>query len=427
MSQNPTCLPVPDIPPDQIESKAASGITQVLKALGVESCKTAQLGAVSLLPPAFIGGTSSVGCEQIAVMANAVETHMQQTACVINKQNITGTTVLNANNKVTLIIGRGSEVCNINIRQDITGDVKASNSFSTQAKTDISNIMKDMVSQIGKVVQDEKIGYLGVPPSQKSIQDFTSYLSQNSTASSINDWTQAALTKIQATNTVEIRVDPYVTIGYLNSVCTGGITIDQNVLASLQAQNVVDSVLTNIFSSNEGAAYKSELSAALKGESSGADSLISAFSGIFVFVIIAIIGGIIIFGKGIIQSAMRYIIPILIAIAIGLAIYFWYKKQYVYMGIAIAGAVGLLGLYIYYLFFRPRNPTNQRPQSRRPLRTFQEPPSQPRRTRTPEPLPSGRQRSRRNLSSAGDVELSPLNRLSTINESSQETPLSLSE
>src|SRR5690242_10026714 len=125
------CPPPPPIPPNELESQAASGLATVMKAMGVESCKTSQLGGISLLPPFFVGGTASVGCEQLSAQANAVQTAMQQTACILNIQNISSSTILNNNNTVNLIIGPGASVCDINISQSIQGTVRAANSFST--------------------------------------------------------------------------------------------------------------------------------------------------------------------------------------------------------------------------------------------------------------------------------------------------------
>ena len=98
----------------------------------------------------------------------------------------------------------------------------------------------------------------------------------------------------------------------------------------------------------------------MTAQAEGADSLISAFSGIIVFVIILVIGGLVVFGRGAISSVVKYILPILIFVSIILAIYFWVRSEYTFMIFAIVALVIFIGLMIYTTFFRkPKIPLSK--------------------------------------------------------------------
>ena len=364
------CLEIPPLPPNTLATDTANGTSSVLKALGVESCKTGQAGGLSLLPPGFIGGTTSVGCGQVQVQANAVETALRQTACILNRQNITSSSSVDASNKISINTAQGSTICNITADQKNVINAQIANSFTVQATNDVKSAMKTMTEQLGKASADQTNGYLGTAQGQQVVQNFTSYTTQDATVSSINDWTQQALNDVSGENGFTLNVGPYSTVGAVSrdaNGCIGGVNINQENLATLQAQTVIDNVLTNIFSTDQGAAYKSALTSDLKSVSEGAGSIIPSFgTGIIAVIVIAIIGGLIYFGRNSFGWIFKWILPILILISIGVAVYFGYNGSYTNMGITIGLIVLLFAIWMFTLFYsfeKPKRPKRIIPPS----------------------------------------------------------------
>lgn len=330
----------PKLPPpisiDDMIKNQTNGLAALMNSMGITSCKHITAGGIEFLPPGVIGGEGSVGCEQLFVQAQAVDSCQTQVTCIINKSVSSAETSDINQNTLKLTIKDSSIKCkNFNINQKISNDAKILTNITQQTTDDIVASIKNMVNSLTENAEKQKTGFMGSNDGQKSINNFVSACTNGSISDNINNYVNNALTKVFNKNNENIEIN--------NSVigCTDGdFTIDQTILNRLQAATIVNSVINDIFKTDEGNDYVQQFKQSLEQEAEGVTGII----GMLVIVGIIILLGVPVFLGKEVSNIMKYILPIAILGFIIAAIILGVKKETLPMILCIAGSVIFSGL-----------------------------------------------------------------------------------
>lgn len=328
-------LPIPQNVDDMIKNQT-NGLTNLMNSMGITSCKHVTAGGIEIIPPGAIGGEGTVGCEQLFVQSQAVDTCQTQIACIINEAtNESGATTILANELTLNISGSTIKCKNFNINQKISSDVKVITKMTEKTQSQIESTLENMVKSMSDNAMNQKTGFMSSNDGQKSINGFTQSCTNGSIAENINKYINKAITNVTGDNSSVININDSL-IG-----CTDGdFTIDQTILNRLRAATIVNSVVNDIFNTKEGNEYLQQFKQALEQEAEGVTGII----GMLVIVGIIILLGVPVFLGKEVSNIMKYILPIAILGFIIAAIILGIKKETLPMILCIVGSVIFGGL-----------------------------------------------------------------------------------
>lgn len=337
----PAC-PVPPPKPNILDNSA--GLATVLQSMGLGPCKTqsAAAGGFVLIPPAAIGGaeSSSSGCEQVAVVASTVQQYQDVLSCIVNQTVQSSSSSLINTNDLVIRIGAHADIeGGLTVKQLNDVQVKVIYGLTDNQKTQVQSSMNDFLKQFADSLQKSKTGPLATPQGQKTVQDFSTMISQQATQEKLSQVIQQFKFDLTDDNKLIIDVGPYSVIRLspenYGKQLSAGINITQENIVHYFAQQMMNEVLSTVFKTDEGQKVIDTFKTQQQNEAAGIDAVIKALGGligsllfgwIIVLVIIFAVGG---------SSIMKYLLPIsIVALAAG-AVYEGVKHAYIPMAVMI--------------------------------------------------------------------------------------------
>lgn len=304
------CPTAPDLQQDFSESQLAT----VLSQLGIQSCRTTSGAFINALPPVVAVASSTMGCEQVSVVAQKINKLTAMISCMIQK--IVNCSYSGA--KIDQLIDvdlSGSEVlCDLNLKQKATLAVVNVSDFSNQMKSEVTNKVEDVVKTMIEKFQESKSEFLSTPQGNKSFNIMNNNIQNIVNSASVSDVINNAITEVYINQTMKFKCN--------NCVIKGRMcTFDQEALATVAAQNAVSNMLSNILKNESVTEFTTQLKEYQKTEGTGPKlpDLFGGLGGIIAIVVVVILvfaGGFLIMGKNLANNAMKYAIPIGIAVTI---------------------------------------------------------------------------------------------------------------
>jgi hypothetical protein len=276
------CPEVPTLPLAQVQTEA----NKILSAAGAQSCQTdasiqqfeaqmrASVGFASTAAgvKASNSNTSTIGCDQLTVIANKYNKTVQNVACMLKtSKNVTRTTASGINNiiwestngDIDVECGEGG----LNFSQKMNLQIISKVSLSSQELTQIANEVNDVVKTVAEAVQDSKSGIGATPQGQKAISDTLTNINTIDQKNKIDETIKELVTSISGANTVTIRAKGNIKIR--GNQCR----IDQDMVLNMIADQVVNDAVSTSLSALSKTVSESESRVSQKGEALGAESL----------------------------------------------------------------------------------------------------------------------------------------------------------
>ena len=240
----------PPVPPPTVEEKGSAG-AQLAAAMKVESCKTSAFSAQAEADLAFaasasmsISGSSAVGCEELAIMAESYNQSQKNVSCTI-KQSITENTTTLANlQKVTIEAGGNliTECSDFTVDQNAQIKLVSLAQLSQTQISDIAKAVKITAESVIDATQKSKSGFGATPQGQKFISEAKTKIESEDFNQNVAQTVNKIQTSIESAQEIKIKAGG-------NIVLRGGqCKLTQNAIIDLMATSILNDSLSNIFS-----------------------------------------------------------------------------------------------------------------------------------------------------------------------------------
>lgn len=263
--------PLPHDSPALINSAAMSS---VLKQMGIQACRTAEVAAGPWVPVIqTVAASVSVGCEQVAVMAAAIDQTQRAIQCTVsNISQSSSTSVIAANNVILNISGHAQVACVV-VDQNINLKIGTSVEFSNQVKSSMASDLSATMKNLANAVQDASKDVLATPQGQKTATLFATYLEQTAFQGSFDQIITDSIQNFQATNTFTLNLTDYAFIGLLapnpNQLTNGCLNVNQNIVMQVISSTIMDNCLAHVFSADIASEWVNEWTVAQKSQATG--------------------------------------------------------------------------------------------------------------------------------------------------------------
>ena len=311
----------------------------LLKAMGARTCSQGSLSGGAVVFPAGAGafsGSYNIGCEQINLIVSKIQTFQEAIACVLTKTEVSSEDSIAIVNEVSIQIS-GVQHVKITTAQVAGANVVFFQKLTASAKAQIADHTKAFIEEFASALQNSKTELSSNPQGQKNVEDFSKKITERDVQESITENVVNMSFKGVSKNKVDIIINGYDT--YSVSTDSAVIDITQDNVFNYQAQQVVNTALDQMFSTDQGTAVKDEIRAEQQSVAWGLGSLVSKLTLAGIGLFLAIAGGLVLFGGGVVQSTMKYIVPLAMVALLVVAVVFGLKKNYVVAGIAGVSAV----------------------------------------------------------------------------------------
>lgn len=238
-------------PPNSLALQNSAAMSSIMKAMGIATCTTTDFAAGVLPYVEVAAGAVSVGCEQVAVLAAALDQSQRAIQCTVsNVSQSSSTSVITANNIILNISGHARVSCII-IDQSIQLKIGTNVEFGNQVKTSMANDLSATMKNLSSVVQNASKDALSTPQGNKTATAFSTYLEQTAFQGSFENIITESIQNFQASNTVTINLTDYAFIGLLNPPANlldqGCLKITQSIIMEVLSSTIMDNVLAHVF------------------------------------------------------------------------------------------------------------------------------------------------------------------------------------
>ncbi len=276
------CPPVPPANPKELASEA----DKLMQAAGIRTCEasssvqTAEM-AGSIEGPLGLGSadfsakvtntnTSSIGCEQIAVITNKYREAKNNISCVLKStKNVTRTSAVGVNSIIFKAKKDLSVTCpSLKISQNMKITLVSNFQLSSEETKSIENQTKAVAREVVKAAQESKNGLGATPQGSKFIMDTMKDINETNYSSDINEKLNEISTSVNARNQLEF-------ISEEGSVRISGqdCEIKQDMVIDLIAASILDDKLTSMLSNLSERIEERDVELEQKAENAGADTL----------------------------------------------------------------------------------------------------------------------------------------------------------
>lgn len=224
-----------------------SGLSSIMKAMGIRACKSVQAGGVSIFPPGFVGANVSIGCEKLAVMATKIDQHISVMQCLIQKNSTTSDSTATSTQTIKLILDGITLDGDVSLTNTINGQQVTIAKLEGTFKTEVDNNMNSLVESIRETIQKEDKGAFNGSDGEKVVNSFQQKLKEQLESTQIQESTAAAYNKFTANQEIELTIT--------NSTIRGNIDLDNEFVYRQMGSTVVNSVLSSVFKTKQGADY----------------------------------------------------------------------------------------------------------------------------------------------------------------------------
>lgn len=270
-----SCPPVPPLPIKDKVNDAAD----IAKAMGMRSCETSQMSATAHaeLDVPFASAeiemtankSSTIGCEQLTVLADKINKSQNDIQCLIKKTSSNVTKKVSGINSIvfdardTLDIKCGES---LKIKQGITIDMVDISQITVSTKQEIAKVTKDVVDIVGKTLMDSKTGLGATPQGQKTIQQTVSGNDKQDYFSQVSETLNNIDLQTQGGNTILFQAKNI----YLSGK---SCDIDQSIILKIISTTIIMDALSNAYSGISEDINKIFQESQDKADNKGAESL----------------------------------------------------------------------------------------------------------------------------------------------------------
>jgi hypothetical protein len=336
-----SCPPVPPIPAAKVGSESA----KLMQAAGITTCSTsnttAQMEAQissgfgpSAGAKASFSDSATIGCEQIAVIAEKYNKTVQNVACMLNSSANVVKQPMSGINSITFDAGRDLMVdCNpLKINQKMVLKMISNINLSEKELNQVDSAIKDVVKSVTDVVSESKNGLGATPQGSKMIKDAITDINNIDTKQQIKQSIKDIELSMAGKNVLAFRAGRDLIIQ--GKDCE----IKQDMLIEMVASTIVNDSLSNSLSSLSEAIVENDTKSVAKSENVGAEALAlklpeqNAFMGMIIIVVAIIafvmVGGKVVGGPLSLLTDPKKLIMVLISVAIvGTILYFLFFNK----------------------------------------------------------------------------------------------------
>jgi hypothetical protein len=261
-----SCPPAPAPTPEELGSSAA----KICQDMGIQSCSTsafsahAEVDAFLASASLTVSGSSTVGCEQVQIMANSYHQSQQKITCVIKQTSTDNSTSVSGINKIKINAGKDFiPECNLEIDQKLKITLVSLAQMSQEQKNEIANAVKTTTNDIINSLQDSKSGFGATPQGQKYISDSKTSIDNIDFTENVTQTINKITTNVEGGNIIEINAGG-------NIILRGkDCKITQDSVIEVMATSILSDSLTNIFSSMTEMTKKTETTIQQKAVNEG--------------------------------------------------------------------------------------------------------------------------------------------------------------
>jgi len=270
-----TCPPAMKMNQDEIAASADA----LAASMGVESCKTdssisqgaGQVSALfsSVSIAASTSKTTTIGCEELIVMAEKNDQFRNDIVCILKKSQARNKVNVSVGNKINIIAGKDvtTSCAELNFKQSIAVDIVVLADLSEDEKTDIANVTKNAVSSMTDTLQKSKNGLGATPQGAKMIQDLSSRIQAQDYKKQVDESIKEISIDMSQSNEINIVVGG--SINLRGKQCV----MDQSIVLNLVSTLILDSVISKNFSSLGEQISESVTEVEQESEAKGAEEL----------------------------------------------------------------------------------------------------------------------------------------------------------
>jgi len=259
-----TGCPDPPVPnKDQLKSATA----EMMKSMNLQSCKTdnEHMHADVEVSTAFGAGasasfdvnrTSTIGCEQINVLANQYYQTTQNVACVLNKSSSSSSAAVKNTNSITIKAGVGciqtagnkcpSLKMSCNVAQKMAVKQISQIDMTEDQANSVANAVKSFSNQVAKVTTDATTGLGATPQGSKAASEMQTKIDNSDYNAQIKDSVKSISSTMDNQN--NLVIDSSGDMELFGDQCK----FDQDMIVDLAASTTMkDALKTTVSSSME--------------------------------------------------------------------------------------------------------------------------------------------------------------------------------
>jgi hypothetical protein len=307
---NASCPPVPPANPEQLASEAA----KLMQSAGIRSCEqsssvqTAEVQAKMkiLFASASVGAkmtntnTSSIGCEQVVSITNKYRESKNNVSCMLKStKNVTRTSASGVNS-IVFKAGRDAIITCPKLKIDQKMKITLISNFNlSQAELSvIEKNSKDVAKEVIKAVQDSNTGLGATPQGSKFLMDSVKDINETNYSANISETLNEITTSVTGKNELLFEA------GRDLRISGDDCQISQDMVIDLIAASVIDSTISDMLSNISERIEEKDTELQQKAVSKGAEE-VSKFSDIeagenearkYLYIAIAVVGAIILIG-----------------------------------------------------------------------------------------------------------------------------------
>lgn len=253
----------PEKEPLTTKEKAAK-TAEMARSLNVQSCNRKDRGidaSMSAEIDAWVASaktsaefrvtdSSSIGCEQIAIMSNEMNQASDAVSCILSRSESSSDAVVSANNTIRIEAeGVGSEIVidcgdeEFQINQTITLKVVKLDELTDNEQNQIEKTIDNAIHQSAQSIQDSVQGRFAGTAAQKSIIEQCTNIQNKS----YNLQTRETIKKLSLTVNTKNDISIIAKGGARISVSGRRCRMDQNIIVDVLAQSIVQNTMKTAF------------------------------------------------------------------------------------------------------------------------------------------------------------------------------------
>lgn len=235
---------------DLIEAQSA-GLATLMQSMGIQSCKTVTAAGAILFPPGAVGASTSIGCEQIAAIAGAIDSSQKVFQCAFTNQqaskSLTTNQILNVNIEIVDSILK----CDLIVEQISNVAVMNYSEFDTQIQAQFTSTIQTTIQQLVDSIQKQtKEGLFTAADGQKTVQMMQQKLDLLVAQQSFVNIVKNVLEQYSHVGNVNIKISGSQLLGATNNEPNKPcFKATQNFLMQVISQTVLQDSLSLVFDS----------------------------------------------------------------------------------------------------------------------------------------------------------------------------------
>jgi hypothetical protein len=276
-----TCPPPPPPTNEQLISESAA----LMKSAGIRTCENSQESATfegkmdlflaSASMSATYNKSSSIGCEQVAVITDKYRKAVNTTTCLLKETKNVVKNVVSGINSIKFEAGRDLDVnCNgqdgLSIRQGMTLEMISQITLSQTELAKIETACKDVVKTIAESATSSESGLGATPQGSKLIKDTLTDIEQTDYKASISKTLNETLNSMNGSNEILF------TAGRDLRISGSRCKFEQDMIIKMVAASTIDSTLSDMMSNLSDTLNDTSVKSTADAKSRGADDLAAA-------------------------------------------------------------------------------------------------------------------------------------------------------